>query len=460
MHSAAQTSETPTSQLREQMLSGMACVDTSGNTRIPVLMEMVGALSRADKPQTVLREFAKGLNKLQRNDGFVSISTRDLAPGEYRITRLLTDGGPDRIDATDPWHNRQDIPIHRGGFIGEIIRQAYPELIHHLKVTNDPVIGDALAPFGSLIAVPLFDNGEPLNWSISLRREPEGFTVENLEDAILRNNLVGSTVRNVLAAEEIAKAHDTIRREVHRIADIQRALLPETMPEIKDLSIAASYETFDSAGGDYYDFLPLGRRSDGSPDPDAPWCLLIADASGHGPAAAVVMAMLHAILHAYPYIAESPGHVLQHANDQLCSKRIEGTFVTAFMAIYHPTTRALTYARAGHNPPLIKNCGSGGSVRRLEDVGGVPLGVMPNVEYQDATTTIQAGQSLVLYTDGITEAMNPNGRMFGIEGIEQSLVTCTGEPQCVVGSIGTALREHEAGVRPSDDQTLVVARVE
>ncbi len=459
MHSSVQSTNQHVAETREQMLAGMACVDTSGNPRIPVLMEMVGALSRAGKPQEVLREFAKGLNKLQRNDGFISISTRDLPPGHYRITRQLLGGTPDKIDSTDPWHDRNEIPVHSGGFIGEIIRQAYPELIHHLNIKNDQVLGNALEEFGSLIAVPLFDNGEPLNWSISLRRNAEGYTVEQLEDAILRNNLVGSTVRNVLAAEEIAKAHDTIRREMHRIADIQRALLPETMPEITDLSIAASYETFDSAGGDYYDFLPLGRLADGRPDPDAPWCLLIADASGHGPAAAVVMAMLHAILHAYPYVADSPGQVLQHANEQLCAKRIEGTFVTAFMAIYHPTTRQLVYARAGHNPPLIKNAGPGGSVRRLEAVGGIPLGVMNDIEYEDAAVIIEPGQSLVLYTDGITEAMDSDGVMFGIEGIERALITCTGEPTCVVGSVGNALKEHEAGIRPSDDQTLVVARV-
>lgn len=444
---------------REQMLSGMACVDTSGSPRIPVLMEMVGALSRAGRPQEVLREFSAGLNKLQRNDGFISLSTRDLPPGHYRITRMLTDGSPRHMDATDPWHNREAIPVHSGGFLGEIIRQAYPELIHHLRIHDDPVVGNKLSKFGSLMAIPLFDGGEPLNWSVALRMEPEGYTIEDLEDAILRNNLVGSTVRNVLAKEQIALAHETIRGEINRIADIQRALLPERMPTISGLTLAARYETFDTAGGDYYDFLPLGRTADGTGDPDAPWCLLVADASGHGPAAAVVMAMLHAILHAYPQIPPGPADVLRHLNSHLCDKRIEGTFVTAFLAIYDPRSRKLDYARAGHNPPLLKNAGAGGAVRRLDDVGGVPLGVMPDVEYEQATIMLNAGQSLVLYTDGITEAMNPRRTMFGIEGIERALVQCTGEPECVVSSVGSALQEHEAGVRPSDDQTLVIARV-
>jgi len=454
----------PTQMQSEQttgadLRAGMACVDTSGNPRIPVLMQMVGAISRASDPKQVLREFASGLRKLQTVEAYISLSTRDLPPGQYRITRMLLDPDADSIDDVDPWSGRDAMTVHSGGLLGAIIRQAYPEIIHHLHLEHDPVVGDALADFHSLMAVPLFDNGEPLNWSISLRRDPEGFTVEELEDAILRNNLVGSTVRNVLARKEIHRAHDEIRREVQRIAAIQRALLPERVPDIAGLALAASYETFDTAGGDYYDFLPLRTTADGQPDPDGPWCLLIADASGHGPAAAVMMAMLHAILHAYPDIPDGPAEVLHHTNVHLCAKRIEGTFVTAFLAIYHPTTRELTYARAGHNPPLVKNPGSGGAVRRLDNVGGLPLGILPETEYEQSAVTLEPGQSLVLYTDGVTEAMNPHGTMFGIAGIEDALVLCTGQPDCVVESLADALKEHEANVQPSDDQTFVIARV-
>lgn len=444
-----------------EVRAGMACVDTSGNARIPVLMEMVGAISRARDPGEVLREFASGLHRLQTEEAYISLSTRGLPPGQYRITRMLLDPEADHIDDVDPWSEGDSIAVNSGGLLGAIIRQAYPEIIHNLQLEDDPVVGDALKDFHSLMAIPLFDNGEPLNWSISLRRDPEGFTIEELEDAILRNNLVGSTVRNVLARQEITRAHEAIRQEVHRIAAIQRALLPERMPDIAGLSLAASYETFDTAGGDYYDFIPLGHPDgDGKPDPDGPWGMLIADASGHGPAAAVMMAMLHAILHAYPYVPGGPAEVLQHTNAHLCEKRIEGSFITAFFAIYDPKTRTLTYARAGHNPPLVKNPGAGGSVHRLDDVGGLPMGIVPAIEYEESSVTLAPGQSLVLYTDGITEAMNPAGTMFGIDGIEQALVLCTGEPECVVGSVGDALRQHESNVQPSDDQTLVIARVD
>ncbi|MHC4415177.1 MAG: PP2C family protein-serine/threonine phosphatase [Planctomycetota bacterium] len=439
----------------------MRCVDTSGSHRIPVLMEMVGALSRAVEPQEVLRVFSQRSEELYGPRGYVSISTRGLAPGQYKITRLLRLDGTDELATADPWLQWNDLAVNTGGFFGEIIKSAYPELIHHLGLRDDPVVGNALAEYGSLMAIPLFDDGEPVNWAVFLRKEPEGFTVEDLEQSILRSNLVGTAVKNALITRELRGAHARIRAEVEHIAAIQRALLPQPIPEIPGLTIAASYETFDQAGGDYYDFRPLRYAADGATaDPQGPWGMLIGDASGHGPAAAVVMAMLHAILHAYPRQPEGPAEVLEHANQHLAAKRIENSFVTAFLGVYEPAARRLTYARAGHNPPLLKNPGAGGSVCRLDAVGGVPLGVIDDTRYEETTVELEPGQTLVLYTDGITEARGPDGTMFGMSGVERALTACTGEPACVVESITEPLHRHTGGIRPGDDQTIVAIRAE
>jgi sigma-B regulation protein RsbU (phosphoserine phosphatase) len=465
-------SSTPTSDStiantgqRVQHRAGMACLDTSGSTRLPILMEMVGSLSRATEPNEVVRTFSKGLRKLNGPWGYVSLSTRGLEPGHYRITRLINDDEIAHIDEGDPWRNMNELPVHSGGFFGEIIRQAFPEIIHNFFLRGDPVVGDALAGYGSMMAIPLFDHGEPLNWSIVFRRDPEGFSIEDLEESVLQSNLVGSTVRNVLAAKELREAHNYIRQEVEQIASIQRALLPKQTPQIPGVKVATSYEVYDVAGGDYYDFFPLGTSPTGgrpsADEPwDGPWGVLIADAAGHGPAAAVLMAMLHAILHAYPRVPEDPAEVLRHANEHLTSKGIASSYITALFAIYDPSKRSLTYARAGHPPPLLKNPGAGGAVRRLDDVGSVPLGLMPDVEFENATIMLESDQTLVLYTDGITEAMSPDRTMFGVNGIEAALERCTGEPKCVQDSVTDALLEHEGGVRPSDDQTIVAIRVD
>jgi sigma-B regulation protein RsbU (phosphoserine phosphatase) len=427
-----------------------------------MLMELVGALSRASDPKSVLLTFAAGYNRIYGPRGYVSLSTRGLGPGEYRITRLMADVDPEEFAAVDTWSNPAASPVRRGGLLGEIIRSAWPEVIHHLDVPDDPVVGDFFAPFGSLMAIPLFADGEPLNWAITLRKSPEGFSVEELEEAILRSNLVGGTVRSTLMARQLREAHRSIEREIEKIAEIQRSLLPSAMPEIAGLSLAASYETFGSAGGDYYDFLPLGARDDeGRADPRGPWAIIVADASGHGPSAAVVMAMLHALLHALPRHPEGPAEMLDFVNEHLHAKRIDNSFVTALVAFYDPVPRRLVYARAGHNPPVLMRRGSGGWVMdRLEEVGGVPLAVLPDVRYEEATIQLEPGQTLVLYTDGVSEARSPEGVMFGVAGIEHSLTECTGAPECVIDHVTTALKIHEATVRPRDDQTLVVVRVD
>jgi sigma-B regulation protein RsbU (phosphoserine phosphatase) len=370
----------------------MDVMDTSGNRRIPLLMEMVAALSRASDAKEVLREFSAGFLKLYGPRGYVSLSTRGLEPGEYKITRLITDDIGDKLAEADPWKVSSQLSVHRGGFLGDIIRTAYPQAINNLNIPNDPVVGDALARYGSVMAIPLFDTGEPLNWAITFKDDPAGYTMEELEESILRSNLGGAMVKNAIMTKQLREAHESIRHEVEQIARIQRALLPAAIPQIQGVNIGVHYETFDQAGGDMYGLRPLRPVKPGIPvgdeccDPCGPWGILIADVSGHGPAAAVVMAMMQAIFDAYPREPQGPAEVLEHANHHLFTKRIEHRFVTALFAIYDPETRRLRYARAGHNPPVwMRPATAGGwDMAHLDRVGGVPLGILEEVSYEEA----------------------------------------------------------------------------
>ena len=451
---------------RDGFPPGAVRLDTSGSERLPVLMEMVAALSRAEEPNAVLTAFAEGFARLYGPQGYVSLSTRGLAPGEYKVTRVIADDVPATMTKADPWSEWSRLPTHRGGFLGTIIRSAYPQAVHNLYLRDDPVLGDTMSKYGSMLALPLFDGGEPLNWSITFREPREAFTISEVEETILRGNLGGAAVKNTMITRQLRESHAAQRREFEQIAKIQRALLPPVIPDIPGLDIDVSYEMFDQAGGDMYALRPLRRLKPGAVgedccDPDGPWGILVADVSGHGPAAAVVMAMMQSIIEVYPHEPDGPAEVLEYANRYLCTKRIESRFVTAFFAIYDPPTRRFTYSRAGHNPPVwMRPDGNGWDMERLDANGGIPLGIMEDTSYEETTITLVGGETLVLYTDGITEALSSKGRMFGVEGIEGSLTECTGYPQCAIGHITTTLKEHESGVRPQDDQTLVVIRVE
>lgn len=432
----------------------MSCVDITGNPRIPILMKMVGAVSRAKTPQEIYERFRRGITELTGMSGYIALSVRGLQPGEYKMTHIELHG-QDGGETANPWRDWDRIKTHRGGFFGELIRSAWPEVIHHLDIGDDPVVGNMLAPFGSMMAVPIFDDGEPLNWAIIVGDEPDLFTVKDLEDAILRANLVGGMTKNAVISEQLRHAHERIQREVEQIANIQRSLLPDPLPEIKGVTLAASYETSAQAGGDYYDFFPLVDENT-EPGPSNRWGILIADASGHGPSAAVVMAMLHGILHAFPDRDHGPAEILQHANRHLCEKRLEASFVTAFYGIYDPIHRTLRYARAGHNPPVVKD---GSSIKRLNAVGGLPLGIERDFTLDEDCVQLAPGQTIIFYTDGVTEAFNEEGRMFGINGIERALTECSGEARCTVLSIEQALKEHEGDGPIRDDQTVVALEI-
>ncbi|MEZ6192890.1 MAG: GAF domain-containing SpoIIE family protein phosphatase [Phycisphaerales bacterium] len=440
----------------------MRFLDYPDNPRLPLLLEMVTNLSKAVEPLEVLQAFGQGWSKLEGSTLYISLSCRGLEPGQYRITRRLIMGNPDKTPLDDVWQIAHTLPVHTEGLLGRIVSHGKPVIVQDFDLRDDPVLGDSIASYRSLVAIPLYDGGKVLNWAISLSEDPDIHTEKELEDGLLRGNLVGGTVRHVQTAKKLREVHQRIKDEVSKIANIQRALLPERLPQIPGLSLAARYQTYDQAGGDFYTFHPLGTAmSRTMQQPDGRWAFVIGDVSGHGPAAAVVMAMVESILSSYPMTPNTTGQVLEYLNKHLCNKRIYDTFVTAFHALYDPATRQLTYSRAGHPPPLWRKPSNNGHIdmEELDAVGGLPLGIMHEETYEDATVTLEPGHTLTLYTDGIPETRSPNGAFFGTPGIIKALRACSGEADCAVDTIMQHARTHEAGGRPQDDQTLVVLKV-
>ena len=430
----------------------MRSVNLDDNRRMGLLVQMVRDISVAESPLQVLSAFARYYWELRPTDYMISLSTKDLPDGHYRITRQIDvagiRSGQRSIAEYQAWPERDRIPVHRGGFLGEIIARKRPQLLHDLAVKNDPVIGDSLAGMGSALVMPLYDEGEPRYWNIPFRRGREEFTVEELEQAMLVANLAGGTNSRLLLVQEIKKLNETLRQQFEEVAQVQRSLLPRHTPDIPGLEIATSYLTSDQAGGDYYDFFHFG---------DGRWGILIADVSGHGAAAATVMAMLHGILHAYTGSSCCPDEVLRYANTRLLEAGIEGTFVTAFLGIYDPRDATVSYARSGHNPPILKD-GRTGAVSFLEGAAGLPLGVFDPYEIDSDTIHLKPLDTVVLYTDGITEAFNAQREMFGPERLDEALTHCSGAPDCVVDSVHAALFKHTGTLARRDDQTLVAVR--
>jgi len=458
MHTS-EAEPSPVKLTLEPDLKGMGFVDVHRHPGIAAFMKMAPAISQATTAVEVVGAYATAIRQMreagERSFALITVSTLGVPEGKYRITRIFGFNGINKL-TDNPWKHKDKLPIGSGGLMGRIIVSGMPALCPNLDVPDDPVLGKFLSQCRSMLAVPAYSDGRPTHWNFQFRREPDGFNADDLAEAILRANMIASNVNNVQANEKLRTLNMKMRADVERIADIQRTLLPEDLPLIAGLEISASYQMYDQAGGDMYDFVSLGRPDGGrANDPEGRWVILVGDVSGHGPAAAVVMAMLHAILRTFPRSPESPGELLEYANRHLVAKRIANSFVTAFLAIYDPPTRQLSYACAGHPPPITK---LGDKIDKLAKVGDLPLGIAKQVKYESAHITLQPSHTLALFTDGITEASGPDGAHFGIDGVQSALTLCDGSPSCVIETINEQVRLHEKGLRPGDDQTILAIR--
>ncbi|MFG0241247.1 MAG: PP2C family protein-serine/threonine phosphatase [Phycisphaerales bacterium JB054] len=421
--------------------------DTAAD-QISVLAEMLRDVSSVDEPVEMLRRFGQHFWRVRPIDFLISTSSRGLPEGHYKVTRALPGQRDGHESGPNPWRDWDKLTTHTGGFLGEVMSRVEPQLFHDLHITDDPALGDTIAGFGSCLASPIFDRGEPLNWNFNFHREPRFFTRKHLADHFLTTNLIGTATRNLLAVNRAEELNRRLTAQLEAVARVQQALLPIEIPDIPDLAIATSYLTSQEAGGDYYDFFPL---------PGGRWGVLIADVAGHGAAAATVMAMLHAILHGYEGPEYDPAAVMRYANRRLGNHRIDATFVTAFFAVYDPADHTIVYARAGHNPPRLKR-GDTGEVLVLDDAPGLPLGITDDYDIQTGRLALDLHDTLVLYTDGITEAFSADREQFGTNRLDAALIGCSGEPGCVVDSVHKALYQHTRSLSRDDDQTIVALR--
>jgi sigma-B regulation protein RsbU (phosphoserine phosphatase) len=337
--------------------------------------------------------------------------------------------------------------------LGELIYDEEPRIIDDLEPLvkpDDPAFA-YLEGLRSLVAIPHFDKGVGLNMVISLSKEPAAYDPEQFPERFWMSSLFGRATHSLVLSEELKKAYEIVERELNVVASIQRSLLPKTLPEIPGLQLAVHYQTSQWAGGDYYDFFQL---------PGGRWGFLIADVSGHGTPAAVMMAILHSLAHSHPGHPEPPSALLEHVNKRLATSYTADNevFVTAFYGIYDPAQREFAYSCAGHNPPQLKRC-SEARVDSLEEVGGPPLGVFENVKYAQAKVTFRPGDLLVLYTDGVTEAMSQDSKQFGLEKLSEVLKRCNLGASDMRDAILEALDQFTDKSAPLDDRTLLVAKV-
>ncbi len=428
-------------------------VDDSNRPRIDALIEMLRAISEDPDPVRSINHYLGSMRRLYGEQGLISVSLRNVDKGHYRIMRFLHQRESGFEKDRNIVYAGPEAPVWQGGIIGRIIESQTPVVYRDLQIRDDPVVGDQLAPYRTLVGVPVFDGKETLNWVIFLSVDRDAFSALDVETRILQSNLMSGITNIKRANLELRQATEWIHREIDEIAVIQRGLLPVRMPPVPGLDLAASHRSFDRAGGDFYDVFPLGRCPVTPDEHDGLWGVYIADVSGHGAAAAVIVAMMSTLLTSLAERVIEPGRLLGHLNRHITAKAVSGNFVTAFLMAYDPRTRDVTYACAGHNMPLLRE--PGGAVASLARTDGVPLGISPDSFYTEGAFNLEPGRTLLLYTDGITEARSPMGRLFGEQALKEGLAASDGTAAGALAFVETRLREHEREQRQYDDQAML-----
>jgi len=230
----------------------------------------------------------------------------------------------------------------------------------------------------------------------AMRLGAKSFVQKPWDDAALRE-IVGREIDEGRAARRQDRKRDREREEAKMI---QRALLPTALPQIRGIDVATAWLPADGVGGDCYDMLASGPLLG----------IAIADVAGKGLPAALLMSNLQAAVRAFAQNAAEPAALCGNVNRLLCRHMVSGRFVTFCFAWFDADRHTITYANAGHNPPLLVH--ADGSVEKLGE-GGTVLGVFAEAVYQQSSVKLNAGDRLLLYTDGITEAHNPAGEEFG-----------------------------------------------
>ena len=414
--------------------------------RLAQIVELMRDMSLQTDPQEMVRSYGKKVRGLFPDGGRVSLSRRGLIAPSFRVTRSTTWTG-----VINPWKEKDRLPLLKGGLFAALIYGDEPKIIDDVGVPPDDPAAPYIAGHRSLMAIPMFDQGVSLNMVILLREARAAFSSEELPELVWLSNLFGRATSNLVLSEELQFVNKALDREMKAVGDIQRSLLPAPLPKIPTLDLAAHYHPSQRAGGDYYDFFPL---------PNGSWGIFIADVSGHGTPAAVLMAVTHCIAHTNPGQAQPPAQILDYVNHQVATLYTSqnDNFITAFYGVYDPAERTLTYASAGHNPPRLKRC-QDGSLLALDQASGLPLGITPEGNYDQAVQQLQRGDQVLFYTDGITEASNPEGKLFGTDRLDHALENCALQAAALLTSVLEAVVEFGRGHPADDDQTLIIARV-
>jgi sigma-B regulation protein RsbU (phosphoserine phosphatase) len=258
---------------------------------------------------------------------------------------------------------------------------------------------------------------------------------------------VAIAIENAQLYEQIARQEKRLERDLALARELQFRLLPQSLPKFPNLELAAKFAPARAIGGDLYDFVNYSQARMG---------MVIGDVSGKGAPAAIYAALVSGILRSHAPIEPGPAEMLRAVNFSLGERRIDGQFVSLIYAVWDDERRSLQVANSGLPRPLFVH---DGKIEVIEATG-LPLGLFDDAEYDEFTFNAKPGDMFVFFSDGILDARNRAGDMFGLTRMEEIITGCASiSADCVVKSLFKAAAEHSGGEEAFDDETVVAIKV-
>jgi sigma-B regulation protein RsbU (phosphoserine phosphatase) len=309
-------------------------------------------------------------------------------------------------------------------------------------VDNDPYYIACEPSTRSEVAIPLLVDARLVGVFTASHPELNAFSPQQLHVLQALSSHIASAVRNARLYQQVRNEHELMTRDAVEARSIQQALFPKTSPYIPGFAICGLCIPAGAIGGDWYDFVPMY---------DGRWGLVLADVSGKGTAAALVMAATRGVLRSLAEESCTPSEVLRKLNQLLIADLPPERFVTMVYAVLDPAKRTLTLASAGHLQPLLIN---GQEAQFLPTDEGMPLGLGPG-EYSETEIKLEPGSRLVFYSDGITEAIGPDQQEYGQQRLKEHLL----QPGTSAESLLEDVRTFANGCGLHDDATVITLKV-
>jgi len=331
------------------------------------------------------------------------------------------------------------------GLIGTAAKLKMPRRI--ADVTQDPRYLNVHTETRSELVVPLTSKGRVVG-VVDLESTQVGYFTEYHERFLMTlASRMASSLVNAELHTRVAENEARLGREMKIAREIQLQLMPDEVPSIPPLQLAVLFKPVAQLGGDLYDWIPFD---------DGRIAIMIGDVAGKGAPAALYGALSSGVIRTRAGRKYPPGQMLELVNKTLFQRPIEGQYVAVTYAVYDPKNKTIALSNSGLPYPLLVRAGQPSFV----DVGGIPLGLFPDSQYEETSLQLQTGDVLVFYSDGVVEMRNDSGEEFGLKRLAEAVCSsCEKSPEEIVKSVSAALAEFIGRVRPQDDRTMIVIRM-